>query len=202
MPPKPTRFSKAYFDKWYRSPTHRVHTRAEVERKIRMVVGVTEMLLERPVRTVLDVGCGEAAWQPVLKKMRPNVHYTGVDPSEYAVRRFGRRRNILLGTFADLDVLELDGSYDLIVCCDFLNYVSTAELTRGVGHVTSLLGGLAYLEVYTAQDEVEGDVRGWHRRPTRWYRKFFERMGLTACGMHCYVGDGLRDRTVALERAG
>ena len=197
-----SRFGKAYFDKWYRSATHRVHTRAEVERKVRMVVGIAEMLLERPLRTVLDVGAGEGAWQPILRRLRPRVRYTGVDPSEYSVRRFGRRRNILLGTFAGLDELELEGPYDLVVCCDFLNYVSTSELTRGVGHVTSLLGGLAYLEVYTAQDEVEGDVRGWHRRPTRWYRKFFSRMGLTACGMHCYVGEGLRDRTVALERAG
>ena len=197
-----SRFSKAYFDKWYRNPRHRVHTRAEVERKVHMVVGVAELLLERPVKTVLDVGCGEGAWQPILKKMRPTVRYMGVDPSEYAVARYGKRRNIRLGTFAELDALGLEGPFDLIVCCDFLNYVSTAELTRGVEHVTSLLGGVAYLEVYTAQDEVEGDVRGWHRRPTRWYRHFFERMGLTACGMHCYVGTDLKDRTVALERAG
>ena len=196
-----TRFGKEYFDKWYRSSTHRVHTRAEVERKVRMVLGVTEFLLQRPARTVLDVGCGEGAWQPILQRLRPGIEYTGVDPSEYAVRRYGARRNIRLGTFDRLDEQGFRGRFDLIVCCDFLNYVPTRELTRGVEHVASLLGGVAYLEVYTARDEVEGDIRGWHRRAERWYRRFFERMGLTGCGLHCYVGEELRDNTVELERA-
>lgn len=200
----PSRFSKAYFDKWYRSPTHRVRTPAEVARKVRLVVGITEFLLERPVRTVLDVGCGEGAWQPILQRMRPGVQYTGVDPSEYAVERYGRRRNIVLGTFDRLDELDLRGPFDLVVCCDFLNYLPTRELRRGLEHVTAMLGGVAYLEMYTAQDEVVGDVRGWHRRPARWYRRLFDEMGLLGCGMHCYVGKSLRESTVVLEttRAG
>ena len=166
-----------------------------------MVLGVTELLLERPVRTVLDVGCGEGAWQPVLKRLRPAIRYTGIDPSEYAVERYGARRNIRLGTFDRLDDQGFRGKFDLIVCCDFLNYVGTRDLRRGVEHVRDLLGGVAYLEVYAAQDEIEGDIRGWHRRPARWYRRLFDEMGLVGCGMHCYVGESLRHNTVALERA-
>lgn len=196
-----SRFTKEYFDKWYRSPNHRVHTPAEIARKVRMVLGIAEVLLERPVRTVLDVGCGEGAWQPILNRLRPGVRYTGVDPSEYAVARYGRRRNIRLGTFDRLDELGLRGRFDLIVCCDFLNYVQTRELRRGLAHVRELLGGVAYLEVYAAQDEIVGDVRGWQRRPARWYRRLFDEMGLVGCGMHCYVGESLRQNTVALERA-
>ncbi len=196
-----THFSREYFDKWYRDPTHRVHTPAEVARKVRMVLGVAEYLLERPVRTVLDVGCGEGTWQPILTRLRPGLRYTGVDPSEYAVARFGTKRNIRLGTFDRLDEQRFRTRFDLVVCCDFLNYVEARELRRGVGHVTGLLGGVAYLEVYAAQDEIVGDVRGWHRRPARWYRKLFDEMGLEGCGMHCYVGEGLGDRIVALERA-
>lgn len=194
-----SRFTRAYFDKWYRSARHRVHTPTEVARKVRMVVCIAEFLLERPVRTVLDVGSGEGAWQPILRRLRPGVRYTGVDPSEYAVERYGTSRNIVLGTFDRLDELELRGPFDLIICCDFLNYVPARQLRRGLEHVTSLLGGVAYLELYTAQDEVVGDVKGWQRRSTRWYRRLFGEMGLTGCGMHCYVGDGLRHRTVALE---
>lgn len=167
-----------------------------------MVLGVAEFLLDRPVRSVLDVGCGEGPWQPILARLRPRLRYTGVDPSEYAVRRFGKKRNIRLGTFDRLDETGLRGKFDLIVCCDFLNYLPKPDLTRGVSHVTSLLGGVAYLEVYTAQDEIVGDLRGWHRRPTRWYRRFFEGAGLTSCGMHCYVGEALYGNTVALERSG
>src|SRR5512132_2009708 len=74
-------YDQAYFERWYRDPADRVSTRASLERKVRMAVGVAEFLLGRPIRTVLDVGCGEAPWFPVLRRLRPRIRYTGVDSS-------------------------------------------------------------------------------------------------------------------------
>ena len=63
-------YDRAYFDRWYRDPRERVTTRAALERKVRMVISITEYILGRPIRTVLDVGCGEAPWYPVLRRIR------------------------------------------------------------------------------------------------------------------------------------
>src|SRR5919199_2725336 len=180
-------YDRAYFDRWYRDPRTRVHSPADVRRKVHMVVGVAEYMLGRAVRSVLDVGCGEGAWQPILKRLRPAARYQGVDPSPYAVRRFGRRRNIRLGSFERLDEAALDGPFDVVVCCDVLHYVSSDALARGLRHVRDVLGGVAYLEMYTSDDEIEGDVRGWTGRPPAFYRRLARRADLAPCGMHCYL---------------
>lgn len=194
------RYDRAYFDRWYRDPRSRVKSAAEVERKVRMVVGVAEYLLDRPVRTVLDVGCGEGAWRASLRRLRPKVRYVGVDPSEYAVRRFGARRGIVLGDVARLHELELGGPFDVVVCCDVLNYLENGALERGLRNMRDLLGGVAYLELFAADDEMMGDTRGWHRRPASYYRALFRRLALQPCGMHCYVGAALEPSVATLER--
>jgi SAM-dependent methyltransferase len=195
------RYDRAYFDKWYRDPRHRVISDAAVARKARMVLGVAEYLLGRPVRTVLDVGCGEGAWLAPLRRLRPGVAYLGVDPSEYAVRRFGAARNLRLGTLAALDAVAGPGPFDVVVCCDVLQYVSDDELRAGLGHVRALLGGVAFLEAYTTADDVEGDLRGWHPRTPDAYRRLFRQAGLTPCGLHCYAAPSVAENTAALERA-
>ena len=195
------RYDQAYFDRWYRDPHHRVATSAGVRRKVRLALGIAEALLERPVRHVLDVGCGEAPWRSHILDERPNAEYVGIDSSEYVVRRFGRTRGIRLGTFGTLGQLGLTDRFDLIVCCDVLQYVPTDELGPGLRAVESLLGGVAYVEAFTDVDELEGDKRHWHHRTPQWYRHAFRDARLTAVGMHCYVGEQLRGGTLALERA-
>ena len=150
-------YDRAYFDRWYRDPEHRVATRADVARKAAMVVGIAESLLQRRVRSVLDVGCGEAPWRSALRRLRPAVRYTGVDPSPYVINRFGASRNIRLGTFGGLDALDLGGRFDLIVCCDVHQYVSPGDLAQELRAVAAHLGGVAYLEAYTSADEIDGD---------------------------------------------
>jgi SAM-dependent methyltransferase len=196
------RYDRDYFDKWYRDPHHRVSTGAVVARKVRMVLGVADYLLGRPVRRVLDVGCGEGAWLLALRRLRPGIAYVGVDPSEYVVRRFGRTRNLRRGTLATVGSAAGPGPFDLVVCCDVLQYVSDDELRLGLGHLGALLGGVAFLEAYTSDDDVEGDLRGWHARTPGAYRALFSEAGLTACGLHCYAAAGVAANTAALERAG
>jgi trans-aconitate methyltransferase len=195
------RYDQAYFDRWYRDPRHRVATPARVRRKLRLVLGVAEALLERPVRTVLDVGCGEATWRSHLLDERPKAEYVGVDSSEYVLRRFGRTRGIRPGTFGTLGSLALSTRFDVIVCCDVLQYIPSHELGPGLHAVASLLHGVAYLEAFTSADQLEGDKRHWHHRTPEEYRREFRDAGLTAVGMHCYVADALHGATLALERA-
>ncbi|HWZ58620.1 MAG TPA: class I SAM-dependent methyltransferase [Gemmatimonadaceae bacterium] len=195
------RYDRAYFDRWYRHPARRVRSPAALAREVACVIGVTEQLIGRPVRSVLDVGCGEGQWYPALERIRPSIRYTGVDPSAYAVRRFGARRHIQLGTVGALDTLGLRGPYDLVVCAGVLNYVTPSELRRGLTHIAALLGGVAYLELYTSDDAVTGDTRPAVRRAPNWYRRAARRAGLVPCGLHCYVGVERAGTLAALERA-
>jgi SAM-dependent methyltransferase len=194
-------YDQSYFERWYRNPRTRIITPADTKRKAQLALAAAEYMLERPVRTVLDIGAGEGTWLPVLKAMRPSVRYTGVDPSEYAVRRFGRRRNIHWGRFGALDDAGLlSGSYDLVVCCGVVNYLSRPELERGLGVIAAVLSGVAFIEVWTTADDIVGDRRGWQEHTPAYYRRIFRRAGLVACGMHCYVGPSLAREAAALEK--
>ncbi len=194
-------YDRSYFDRWYRDPRRRIATAADVARKARLVVGIAESLLQRPVRSALDVGCGEGMWRQSLRALRPGLRYVGIDSSAYVVSRFGRSRGIRYGTFGTLATADLDGRFDVIICCDVLQYVPMQELATGLDAVAGMLDGVAFLEAYTTSDEVVGDRRGWFNRSPAQYRRAFKRAGLTGVGMHCWIGDGLRDATAALERS-
>lgn len=197
--PRAKRYDKDYFDRWYRRPGSRLRTAADVTRKVSMVVAIAEQVLERPVTSVLDVGCGEGTWQPILKRLRPRASYTGIDSSDYAVRRFGRRRNIRLGTFGDLEAAGLSDRYDLIVVCDVLHYLSGRDIAAGLAALSPRLEGVAFLEAYTSADDIDGDKQGFYHRGPERYRRLFRNAGLASIGMHCYVGQEMRDALTALE---
>jgi SAM-dependent methyltransferase len=195
-------YDRTYFDRWYRDPVRRVAPRAALRRKVAMAVAVAEHFLGRPLRTVLDVGCGEGAWRAPLRALRPGVVYLGLDSSDYAVRRFGRSRNVRHGAFRELDAPGFERQFDLVVCADVLHYVPAPELSRGLAALAALCGGVAYLEVMTREDDPEGDLDGFFRRPAGWYRGRFARAGFDACGPQLYVGPSLSVGAAALERQG
>ncbi|MFN0098119.1 MAG: class I SAM-dependent DNA methyltransferase [Gemmatimonadaceae bacterium] len=198
--PESKRYDAEYFQRWYHDPARRVIAPAAVARKVHLAMGVAEMLLDRPIKRVLDVGCGEGAWRAHLRRARATVEYDGVESSEYAVARYGRSRNIRAGSFGTLGALALEGSYDLIVVCDVLQYIPDRELASGLAAIAALLGGVVYLEAYTTDDALDGDHAEWHHRSPEQYRRAFRRAGLHAVGMHCYVGEALLGATVTLER--
>jgi SAM-dependent methyltransferase len=194
------RFDRRYFDKWYRSPIHRVVTATEIRRRVMFTIGVAEHVLGRTVRSVLDVGCGEALWRSPLLRLRPGVRYDGVDPSAYVVERFGRTRHIRLGRLDRLAEVGLRGPYDLIVCADVLHFLPGRELERGLPQLRALLAGVAYLPVFTAADRITGDVRALRRRSARWYRDRFRNAGLVPIGLDCYVTRPLARTLSVMER--
>lgn len=196
----PKRYDEQYFDKWYRSTNSRVRSPAELRRLVTFVVATADYVLGRPIRTVLDVGAGEGNWLAELRRIRPSVSYQGVDPSEYAVARYGARRHLLLGDVASLDALPLADSYDLVVASGVLNYLGAAELRAGLVAMAGRAHGMLYLEMFTRSDDVTGDT-AFARRPASWYRESLRRAGLTGLGMHCYVPNDLAWRLAELERS-
>ena len=192
-------YDRAYFDKWYRDPEHAVASPAEVRRKVALAVAMAEYYLGRPVRNVLDIGCGEAHWRAPLRKLRPKVDYRGLDASEYVVARYGRTRNIGLARFGMLEHLRFAQPFDLILCTNVLHYIGAAEVRRGLSGLDELLEGVAFIEVFTAGDATEGDDEDYVARSAAWYRRHFKAAGLTPVGSHGYVGTHLSDQLLSLE---
>jgi SAM-dependent methyltransferase len=195
------KYDEAYYERWYRS-SRRVVTPGATLRKARLALAAAEFVLGREVRSVLDVGCGEGLWRRILKKARPNIAYTGVDSSEYVVRRYGKRRNIVLGTLGSLHQIGLRGKFDLIICVDVAAYIPTPELQRGLTTMRRLARGIAYIDAYTVADEFVGDLDGWHHRSEATYRSMLAKAGLVACGLNCWMPRSETYRMSALEMCG
>ena len=195
-------YDRDYFEHWYHDRDTRILMRGALERKVALAVAATEFVMGRKLRSVLDVGCGEGAWRAVLRRMRPGVRYTGVDGSEYAVRRHGVRRNLKLARFGQLGRLKLDGPFDLVVCSDVLHYVPTAELAAGIRAIGRHTQGLAWVEAFTTEDETVGDHVEYHERPARTYERLFAAAGLTPIGLYAFVPRDVRRTLTAFERGG
>jgi SAM-dependent methyltransferase len=197
----PKQYDQPYFDRWYRDPRRRVKSPLVLERKVRMVVAIAEHHLGHALGSVLDVGCGEAAWLAPLRKLRPRVRYLGLDSSNYAVARYGRARNVRHCAFGQLAEQRFDDPVDLLVCSDVMHYLPTVELERGLAGFAELCHGVAFLEVFCKGDDFVGDREGFVARSAAWYRRAFARAGFTHAGSHCYLSRALRERASALELA-
>lgn len=192
-------YDQDYFDRWYRQGG--IGGRQRLARKIALAVATAEYHLERPLRTVLDIGCGEGAWRAPLLKLRPGVRYMGFDSSEYAIARHGARRNLHFARFADFQYLRPGPPADLLVCSDVLHYLPAREIDRGLPGLAELCGGVAFLEAFAREDAAEGDEDGFIARPGAFYRRRFEAAGFRALGSHCWLSPALVDGATALELA-
>ncbi|MDZ7630554.1 MAG: class I SAM-dependent methyltransferase [Gemmatimonadaceae bacterium] len=139
----------------------------------------------------------------MLRALRPRLRYVGVEPSAYAVGRFGTARGLRQGSVETLDALRLHEEYpegfDLVVCCGVLNYVPTRALGAALELLQVHTSGLAWLEIFTQHDAIEGDVAALTPRPASWYRERFRRAGLVPCGLHLYAPADRAAGLTALE---
>ena len=181
------KYDQVSFDSWYRDKDSPVGSRSALARSVALAVALTESILDRPLRSVLDVGCGEGRWQPELNRQRPRASYLGIDSSEYAVERFGARRNLMLGSFEDLELHVFDSPFDLVICSDVMHYLTDAQIIRGLPSLVDCVEGVALLDVFTGSDEVEGDHVDFQLRSAAAYRKMFRYSGLVPIGMQAYV---------------
>lgn len=193
-------YDRSYFDRWYRDPEHRVGSRADLLRQVALAVALTEQVLERPLGSVLDIGAGEGRWQPVLKRIRPKAEYHGVEPSDWAVRHWGKRRNLVHGDFDSLHQLGLGGPFDLVVAADVLHYLDSDRLGRALLAMAPLVEGIAFCPTFTGHDQIAGDREGFQRRSAEHYRSAFEEAGMTKVGPWAWTPRDVASELADLER--
>ena len=193
-------YDRAYFDRWYRNGG--IGGAARLARKVALAVATAEYHLERPIRSVLDIGCGEGAWRAPLLKLRPKLSYIGFDASEYAINRYGRSRNLHHATFTDFEFLRPCAPVDLLVCSDVLHYLPTRELTRGLPALAELCAGVAFIEAFAREDEAVGDDHDFKSRPASFYVQRLRATGLRPLGSHCWLSPTLAGQATALELPG
>ena len=193
------RYDRRYFDHWYRRAG--IGGSQRLKRKVALAVATAEYHIERPIRSVLDIGCGEGAWRAPLLALRPKLQYLGFDSSEYAIDRYGARRNLHFARFADFAQLRPCAPADLLICSDVMHYLPTRELTQGLPGLAELCDGVAFLETFAKEDETEGDDVGFQPRPAKFYRDRFAALGFRFLGSHCWLSPALAEQPAALEAA-
>ena len=196
------RYDQAYFDRWYRGSDEGVGGADALRRNVALAVAVTESVLDAPLESVLDVGCGEGRWQPILHELRPGATYLGIDPSEYVVERFGAERNLRSGSFEELGYHVFDEPFDLIVCSDVLHYLTDDEIRAGLPALEERCAGVALLETFTTEDDPEGDREGFHLRSAAWYRETFADADFVSIGLQLYVPRDVAGELDALDLPG
>ena len=131
--------------------------------------------------------------------MRPGARYLGIDPSAYAVDRYGARRNLLLGGIGDLDAVLGPDPFDLVVCADVIPYASASDVQRGLASMASRLTGAAFIEFFTSTDEFDGDLADYRRRSPTTYRRWFAAAGLERIGPNLFAGPELLQAAVEVR---
>lgn len=197
---KDKQYDRAYFDRWYRAGG--MGGRQQLALKVALAVATAEYHLERPLRTLLDIGCGEGAWRAPLLRLRPKANYLGFDNSDYAIARHGSRRNLHHARFRDFARLRPCPPADLLVCSDVLHYLDARELDRGLPGLADLCGGVAFLEVFARGDHADGDEDQFKQRPAVFYRNRFTALGFRQIGSHCWLSPALAGQATALETTG
>ena len=195
----PKKYDQAYFDRWYRGPDPPVGDATDLARAVTLAVAAAESILARRVKSVLDIGCGEGRWQPVLMEIRPDAAYLGIDTSEYAVQRFGDSRNIRHGRFGELAYHVFDEPFDVVVCSDVLHYLTDEEILQGIDSLAERTGGVAVIDIFTVEDDPEGDRVDFHLRPATWYRTILRDAGLVPIGLQMYVHVEVAEMLEALD---
>ena len=88
------------------------------------------------------------------------------------------------------------------MCSDVLHYLDTRELDAGLPGLAELCDGVAFLETFTREDDVDGDTEGFRARPGRFYRGRFARAGFVPLGSHLWLSPSRAGDAATLETPG
>ena len=190
-------FDRAFFERYYHSPSTAVLTGDDVLRRARFVLAYLGHL-QVGVRSVLDMGCGTGLWKRALRRLDRTIEYTGVDPSEYLCKRHGWIQSSVAG-------FTSRRKFDLVVCQDVMQYVPGEEAERGIAAMAKVCRGALYFDVPT-RDDLEARLydlgktdRRIHVRSAAWYRR---RLGehFVNAGGGVFLSPDARVVLLALER--
>ncbi len=180
------KFDAAFYRRYYQDPETRVSTRQSVARQARVVLAILENGLF-PVDRILDAGCGLGWFRAPLARAYPLAEYVGLEVSE----ELCRRRGWINESLAHYSPQE---PFDLVICCDVLQYLDDREAARAMANLGSLSTGALFFQVLAQEDfdhiaDRERTDPNVHLRPADWYRrrlrKNFQHLG---CGVHIKNG--------------
>jgi SAM-dependent methyltransferase len=168
-PGDPTRFDRAYYQRFYgRGGVH------DAERVAHLAAAVHHMAAwwGAPIRTVLDIGAGVGLWRDWYREHHPVVRVQSIDVSEHACATWGHERR-------DISEWRPRHPRDLVICHGVLHYLDAARAEQAIANIVTSTGRLLYLEVPTRGDmnDVVDPSRtdmNVHRRSGAWYRRRLE----------------------------
>lgn len=169
---KSEKFDAGYYARFYRARATRVADPAYFDRLAAFTAAYLD-LLECPVRSVLDAGCGTGALHAGLRRAWPQVRIDAFDVSHYACRRYGWQQ-------ASIASYQPDQTYDLVICHDVLQYLDDGAASAALRRLTSWTDTALLFGVLTAEDwrdncdqqRTDADA---HLRAAAWYRRRLRR---------------------------
>ena len=199
---RPSNTTSAYFDSWYRR--RGIGGARRLARKVALAVATAEYHLERPIRTVLDIGCGEGAWRAPLLQAAAGRALPRLRQQRVRDRALRPRRNLhtrASATSRSCGPARRWTCWSAATCC--ITWPAR-ELDRGLPGLAELCGGVAFLETFAREDGIEGDEDGFQARPRASNRRAVRGgWGFTALGSHLLAVAGAWKRdTAALETPG
>lgn len=177
-------FDEKYYQRYYYNRSTRVTEKRQVERLAHLVCAF--LAYHRvPVRRVLDIGCGMGYWKSVILQHYPGASWTGVEVSEYLCDHLGW----VHGSIVDY---RPRGRFDLVVCQDVLQYLSSAHAQTAIDHLGEWCRGVLYFDALTLEDwqnnvdqsRTDGDLE---LRAAAWYRRrLADRFTCVGAGLHLH----------------
>lgn len=125
---------------------------------------ISRIIADLPVKTVLDVGCGEGSLIQALRAGKPAT-YAGADFSESALRVARQRTPDAEFLHLDLADKPLDRRFDLVLCTDVVEHIEDDR--AAIANLAAMTG--EYLLVATMQGRMRafetsvGHVRNYRR---------------------------------------
>lgn len=165
---KNEQFDRTYFQRFYLNPRTAVTTRAEMNTRGNLISSFVNHM-GQPVKRILDAGCGIGLLRAPLKRAWPKAEYVGFDTSEYLAAKYGW----ICSTLQDFRSRK---QFDVVICCDVMQYLKPAEARRSIQSLTECCRGVLYFGALTKEDweqncdqsRTDGEVL---LRPAEWYRR-------------------------------
>ena len=165
------RFDRAYYRRYYLD-THTRVAEPAYYRRLAKFIGAYSDLLDIPVRSMLDIGCGTGALQKPLSAQFKRADYVGIDDSAYACEQYGWIK-------ACASDFVSDRRFDLVICHDVMQYLNDANALKAIKNFARLSTKLVYFSVLTKEDWrrnvdqrlTDGEV---FLRPANWYRRLLK----------------------------
>jgi SAM-dependent methyltransferase len=192
-PPIRREFDRQFFERYYHADSTAVISEDDVFQRACFVLAYLSHL-QVPVQRVLDAGCGTGLWQRALRRIDRDIAYTGIDPSEYLCRKHGWTQSSIVD-------FKSRRKYDLVVCQDVMQYMTSEEVVRGFAAMAAVCRGALYFDVPTRDDIDDGllDMRMTDVRGAAWYRRRLQKHFVNAGG-GVFVAPRARAVLLALER--